>query len=133
MIPHRMRGLGGFGLAILLAVLNVPTVARAAGDPNVTHVDGYYTASRNGCSTLREHDGKVDSLVGELRGLRTGDHVRLEGRFVNGSPCGGTAVEVTLVQALWADDNHKTTYYDHLVNRTSFQDWSASNRGGRRH
>jgi len=119
------------GTALLMAsALALPGAARAAGDPGVTHIDGYYTGHRGHCSELREHDGKVDYLVGGLSGLKTGDHVRLEGRFVDSRSCGGAAVEVSTVQAIWADDKHRTTYYDQLQNG-SFADWAAANRGSR--
>jgi hypothetical protein len=79
--------------------------------------------------SLREHSGKVYGLVGAVRGLQSGDHVRLEGRFADGTGCGsGTGVNVTLVQAIWADDHHRTSYYDQLQNG-SFADWAAANRG----
>jgi hypothetical protein len=117
------------GTALLLSsALALPGAAHAAGDPGVTHIDGYYTGHRGRCAELREHDGKVDYLAGNLSGLKTGDHVRLEGRFVDSRFCGGTAVEVSTVQAIWADDKHRTTYYDQLQNG-SFADWAAANRG----
>ena len=72
-----------FGTALLMtAALSLPGAARAAGDPSVLHVDGYVEMGR--CPTLREHDGKVYGLVGAVGGLRSGDHVRLEGRLVVG-------------------------------------------------
>ena len=118
------------GAALLMtAALTLPGAARAAGDPSVVHVDGYLTSQGNRCLVLREHDGKTYGLVGAVGGLQTGDHVRLEGRFVDGSGCGsGTAVNVIDVQAIWGDDNHRTTYYDHLQNG-SFSQWAAANRG----
>jgi hypothetical protein len=120
-----------FGTALLMtAALALPGAVRAAGDPGVTHIDGYYTGHRGRCSELREHDGKIDYLAGNLGGLKSGDHVRLEGRFVDSRVCGGTAVEVSTVQAIWADDKHRTTYYDQLQNG-SFDDWAAANRGTR--
>ena len=118
------------GTALLMtAALTLPGTARAAGDPSVVHVDGYLTSQGNRCLILREHDGKTYGLVGAVGGLQTGDHVRLEGRFAGGSGCGaGTAVNVNQVQAIWADDNHRTTYYDHLQNG-SFERWAIDNRG----
>jgi hypothetical protein len=118
------------GTALLLtAALTLPGAARAAGDPSIVHVDGYLTDQGHRCLVLREHDGKIYGLVGAVGGLQTGDHVRLEGRFAGGSSCGGgTAVNVTDVQAIWADDNHRTTYYDHLQNG-SFAQWASANRG----
>lgn len=116
------------GTALLTAALALPGTARAAGDPSVVHVDGYLNDQGN-CLVLREHDGKIYGLTGDIGGLQNGDHVRLEGRFVDGSGCGaGTAVNVNQVQAIWADDNHRTTYYDHLQNG-SFTRWAEANRG----
>jgi hypothetical protein len=121
---YRIRTLGP--ALLMLAALALPAAARAAGDPNVMHVDGYFNGGR--CPELREHDGKVYNLVGDIGGLQSGDHVRLEGRLVDSRACGGTALEVTVVQALWADDHHRSTYYDHLRNG-SFDRWAAANRG----
>lgn len=116
------------GTALLTAALALPGAAQAAGDPGVVHVDGYLNDQGN-CLVLREHDGKIYGLTGDIGGLQNGDHVRVEGRFAGGSACGtGTAVNVTQVQAIWADDNHRTTYYDHLQNG-SFGQWAAANRG----
>jgi hypothetical protein len=118
------------GPALLVAAaLSLPDAARAAGDPSIVHVDGYLNSQGGRCLTLREHDGKLYNLVGAVGGLQTGDHVRVEGRFVDGSGCGtGTGVNVNQVQAIWADDHHRTTYYDQLQNG-SFADWAAANRG----
>ncbi len=117
------------GSALLFAAaLTLPGAAHAAADPNVVHVDGYLTSQGGRCLTLREHDGKVYNLVGGIGGLQNGDHVRLEGRFTRGGCGAGTGVEVSRVQTIWADDRHKTTYYDQLQNG-SFSDWAAANRG----
>jgi len=124
---NRQLRIRTFGTALLMtAALALPGAARAAGDPSVMHVDGYIDMGR--CPTLREHDGKVYGLVGAVGGLRSGDHVRLEGRLVDSYVCGGAAVKVAEVQAIWADDHHRTTYYDHLQNG-SFERWAADNRG----
>jgi hypothetical protein len=127
---NRQLRIRTLGTALLMtAALTLPGAARAAGDPSVVHVDGYLTNQGNRCLILREHDGKTYGLVGAVGGLQTGDHVRLEGRFAGGGSCGGgTAVNVTDVQAIWADDNHRTTYYDHLQNG-GFSQWASANRG----
>ncbi len=126
-LKHRSRLLGP--ALLVAAALTLPGAARAAGDPSVVHVDGYLNSQGRGCMTLREHDGKLYNLVGAVGGLQTGDHVRVEGRFVDGSGCGaGTGVNVTGVQAIWADDKHRTTYYDQVQNG-SFEQWAAANRG----
>lgn len=97
--------------------------AAAAADPSVAHIDGYLTVTGRGervCMQLRQHDGQTLGLFGRIVGLRTGDHVRLEGRFADRNHCGARGFEVTLVQTLWGDDNHRTTLYDHL-NGGSFE------------
>jgi hypothetical protein len=55
-------------------------------------------------------------MVGNTYGLEPGEHVRLYGRIVDGGTCGweGTAFDIYEVRTVWADDNHRRTYYDHL-------------------
>lgn len=121
------------GSALLVAAaLTLPGTVRAAGDPSVVHVDGYLTSQGGRCLTVREHDGKVYNLVGAVGGLQNGDHIRVAGRFVGGGCGAGTGVEVSQVQTIWADDHHKTTYYDQLQNG-SFSDWAAAHRGDDSH
>jgi hypothetical protein len=115
-------------VAAALTFPGLPGAARAAGDPSVVHVDGYLSTPNGRCLTVREHDGKTYNLVGATGGLQSGDHVRLEGRFVSGGCGAGTGVDVGRVQAIWADDHHRTTYYDQLQNG-AFTDWAAANRG----
>jgi hypothetical protein len=115
-------------VAAALTLPAFPDAARAAGDPSVVHVDGYLSSPNGNCLTVREHDGKIYNLVGAVGGLQTGDHIRVEGRFVSGGCGAGTGVDVSRVQAIWADDHHRTTYYDQLQNG-AFADWAAANRG----
>lgn len=115
---------------LLSATLAVPMAARAA-DYNAYAVDGYLSNDSNSnCMVLREHDGGTKLIAGAIGGLQSGDHVRLFGRNVDGSACNarGTAYQVEQVQTLWADDRHKTTYYDHLTDG-SFDSF-AQRRGG---
>src|SRR5260370_3200925 len=70
---------------------------------------------------VREHDGRVSSVIGNVDGLLTGDHVRLEGRLVPDPGCGAPGIQVTLVQTLWGDDYHRTTRYDHLNGEPFFR------------
>ncbi len=112
------------GPALLLAgALFLPVHgAFAQADPNVAHVDGYLSAEGS-CLMLRQHDGQVLALRGDTRGLASGDHVRLEGRFAADSGCGAAGFALTQVQAIWGDDNHRTVYYDHL-NGEPFVRWA---------
>jgi len=129
MIQHRFRSVGPALLAATLAVMAItfrPPVVLAAGDPNVVHVDGYFTSHERSCPELRDHQGKIYYLTGDIAGLRSGDHVRLEGRFADSRLCGGQAVDISVVQTIWGDDKHRTTYYDQLRNG-AFADWAAAN------
>jgi hypothetical protein len=127
-----------FAPALLLiagvSVLPIST-ARAANDGGMA-IDGYLSESRgSGCLALREHDGGTRYLTGAIRGLRSGDHVRLYAHPIDGSACNvrGNAYEVSEVLTLWADDRHKTTYYDHETNG-SFERYAyQNNRIGGRH
>ena len=85
-------------------------------DPNIFAIDGYLSDEGQECLTLRGHDGRLWSLAGGTYGLQPGEHVRLYGRIVDGGACGwqGTAYDIHEVQTVWADDRHRTTYYDHL-------------------
>ena len=112
--PRRRSRFRVLGPALLfLGVLALTPGTSYAAYPGVAHVDGYLSAS-GGCLMLREHDGRVYSVVGRTEGMLTGDHVRLEGRLVPDPGCGAPGFEVTLVQTLWGDDYHRTTRYDHL-------------------
>ena len=111
------------GPALLLAAgLILATPGASAAYPEITHVDGYLSAS-GGCLMLRQHDGRVMALRGAMRGLADGDHVRLEGRPAPDPGCGAPGFDVTVVQTLWADDYHRSTLYDHL-NGESFPHFS---------
>ncbi|MBV8203090.1 MAG: hypothetical protein JOZ15_20945 [Acidobacteria bacterium] len=100
--------------ALLLAgALALPARGFAAPYPDLAHLDGYLHASGEGeCVMLRQHDGRTYALRGELGGLRSGDHVRLAGRFAPDPGCGAPGFAVTAVLKLWADDNHRTAYFD---------------------
>lgn len=89
---------------------------RGGADPSIFHIDGYLTGGGGECRPLRDHDGRVWMLVGNTYGLQQGDHVRLYGRIVDGGQCGwqGTAFDIYEVRTVWADDRHRSTYYDHL-------------------
>jgi hypothetical protein len=113
---------------LLAAVMLIPAGAQP-GDTSLAHVDGYVSISPDGrCMVLKQHDGSSVTLFGRRRGLLNNDHVRLEGRLVPDNRCGGQGgLEITLVQAIWADDNHKSTYYDHLKDGL-FPQWVQRNR-----
>ncbi len=128
--PIRAIGRYLFAALVLLAV-SAPAVPAQAqpGDTSLAHVDGYLTGSPDGrCMLVKQHDGSLYTLVGRWHGLVGNDHVRLEGRFVPDRRCGGQGgFEVTSVQAIWADDHHRSTYYDHLKDG-DFRRWVERNR-----
>jgi hypothetical protein len=109
-------------LTLAASFLLAPVVAWAQGD----HVDGYISVSPDGrCMVLKQHDGSLLSLFGRRRGLQASDHVRLEGHLVAGASCGAPGgFETTDVQTIWADDKHKSTYYDHLKDGP-FDHWAG--------
>jgi hypothetical protein len=88
----------------------------------VDHVDGYLSVE-GPCLMLRQHDGELLALRGDIRGLVNGDHIRLEGRFAADPGCRAAGFAVTQVQAIWADDNHRSVYFDHL-NGEPFMHWA---------
>ncbi|HKH44922.1 MAG TPA: hypothetical protein VKM72_09705 [Thermoanaerobaculia bacterium] len=92
-----------------------PRRGGGGADPNVFHVDGYLDDGGE-CLFLRDHEGRTWAMVGNTYGLQPGEHVRLYGRPVDGSACGyrGAAFDIYEVRTVWADSNHKRTYYDHL-------------------
>jgi hypothetical protein len=110
-------------LAACLAAgfLLAPHAALAQND----HTDGYLSISPDGrCMVLKSHDGSLLAIYGRRRGLRNNDHVRLEGTLVPGGACGAPGgFKITAVQTIWADDRHKSTYYDHLKDG-SFDAWA---------
>jgi len=92
-----------------------PRRGGGGADPNVFHIDGYLDDGGE-CLFLRDHEGRTWAMVGNTYGLQPGEHVRLYGRPVDGSACGyrGAAFDIYEVRTVWADNNHKRTYYDHL-------------------
>jgi len=121
-------------LSALTAALALPATTYAASDGGFA-TDGYVSNDRNSdCMVLRQHDGSVRYITGDIDGLQSGDHVRVYGYSVSGSACDvrGSAYEVTQVQALWGDDRHKTTYFDYQRDG-SFSRYAdrQSGRGGR--
>jgi hypothetical protein len=88
---------------------------RGGADRSVIAADGYLD-DNGSCLILRGHQGQVYNLVGDTRGLNEGDHIRLLGQLLyqRDNRCGGQLMEVRQVQTLWADNNHRRTYFDHL-------------------
>jgi hypothetical protein len=116
---------------LLTAMVALPGSARAA-NPNEFALDGYLSDSGGRCMVLRLHDGGSRLVTGNVDGLQSGDHVRLFGHLVNNA-CGyrTQAYEVDEVHTLWADDRHRSTYFDHLSDG-SFQDYAyGESRSGR--
>jgi hypothetical protein len=92
-----------------------PRRGRGGADPNVFHVDGYLDDGGD-CLFLRDHEGRTWAMVGNTYGLQPGEHVRLYGRPTGGGACGNRAAafDIYEVRTVWADNNHRRTYYDHL-------------------
>lgn len=127
--PSRIQLACIVGAFLLVAGLAVPFTA----DSDVAYATDGYTSwdEDSDCLLLRQHDGKVRVLTGNIDGLDEDDHVRIFGRNVRGAECNdydGPAYEVSDVFTLWGDDNHKTTYYDHETDG-SFSRWVQRNRG----
>lgn len=101
----------------LLIALGASASGAFAKDLSIIAVDGYLRAERHGdvrTLVLTDHSGERYVLVGGTRGLASGDHVRLLGRRTPGRRYARDAFAVTEVQAIWADDRHRTVYFDHL-------------------
>lgn len=97
------RGVGGGG-------------GGGGADPSVFHVDGYLEPGGD-CLFLNDHEGRTWAMVGNTYGLQPGEHVRLYGRPVDaGDVCGyrAAAFDIYEVRTVWADNNHRRTFYDHL-------------------
>ncbi|HVR07691.1 MAG TPA: hypothetical protein VMW75_06540 [Thermoanaerobaculia bacterium] len=104
------------GPALLLAGASIfPASGAGMAYPSIAHLDGYLSApiANGDCVMLRQHDGRTYSLRGNLEGLRSGDHVRLEGRFAPDPGCNAPGFSVLTVQELWADDNHRDASFDY--------------------
>jgi hypothetical protein len=133
MNPQLRTAVRNLLLAVLLGLTCLAVTAAPAaawqGDTSLAHIDGYLSISPDGrCMVLKQHDGSLLTLFGRRRGLVNNDHLRLEGRLVAGNGCGGQGgFEITKVQTVWADDNHRSTYYDHLKNG-DFVRWVEQNR-----
>ncbi len=85
---------------------------RGGADRSVIAADGILEDNGR-CLILRGHQGQVYNLVGGTDGLREGEHVRLVGRLLYDRDGCGEAMDVHQVQAIWADRNHRQTYFDH--------------------
>ena len=109
-------------LTALLIALGATASGAFAKDRSLLTVDGYLRAERHGGSrtlVITEHTGIRYVVVGNTAGLASGDHVLLLGRRVPGDRYGRgryarDAFSLIEVQAIWADDRHKTVYFDHL-------------------
>jgi hypothetical protein len=131
--PRRRSCFRVLGPALLfLGALALTPGTSYAAYPGVAHVDGFLSAN-GGCLMLRDHDGRVYSVIGSTEGLYAGDHVRLEGRLAPDPGCSAPGFDVTLVQTLWGDERHRTTRYDHLDGEPFFRWAERSGRlGGER-
>ena len=115
-VHSRNRLAMALGAALVVTGLAMPFLL-SADDGFAT--DGYLKEERSGCLVIAEHDGHQRVLTGAINGLQPQDHVRLWGHPVRGAECNhfrSPAYEVTEVLTIWADDRHKSTYYDHEKN-----------------
>lgn len=89
------------------------------------HIDGFVFDEGGDCSLLRDHQGHVFALVGNIGDVVQGDHLRLQGRVVEGERCDwrGTAFEVVQVKTLWDNNRHETAAYDYQRDRYSFEEY----------
>jgi flagellar biosynthesis GTPase FlhF len=89
------------------------------------HIDGFVVDEGGHCSLLRDHQGHVFALVGNIGDIVQGDHLRLQGRVVDGGLCDwrGTAFEVIQVKTLWDNNRHDTASYDYQRDRYSFEEF----------
>jgi hypothetical protein len=131
------------GRTLLAATLALAFLAAAPAAAAVVYIDGYVTAGPDvHCTLVKGHDGRVYALEGAgWQGVIANDHVRLAGRFVPERRCGvQSGFEVSDVQTIWTDDNHRSVYYDHARDGR-FRDWarrhhereSAREHGDREH
>jgi hypothetical protein len=110
------------GVGVLLAAgLILPARSAFAAD----HIDGFLSLEGR-CMILTEHEGGKLALIGGTAGLTGGDHVRLEGSYSPDPGCGVQGFSVTQVHTIWADDNHRSTFFDHL-NGKPFAQWAQEN------
>ncbi|HVR97019.1 MAG TPA: hypothetical protein VMW27_10415 [Thermoanaerobaculia bacterium] len=89
------------------------------------HIDGFVFDEGGDCSLLRDHQGHVFALVGNIGDVVQGDHLRLQGRVVDGGLCDwrGTAFEVAQVKTLWDNNRHEHASYDYQRDRISFEEY----------
>jgi hypothetical protein len=92
------------------------------------HIDGFVFDEGGNCSLLRDHQGHVFALVGNIGDIVQGDHLRLQGRVVDGGLCDwrGTAFEVLQVKTLWDNNRHEHALYDYQRDRYSFEEYLDS-------
>jgi LysM repeat protein len=70
--------------------------SRHAGRRGSVSVSGTLTRQGVECPVMRGDDGRTYSLLGELRGVRPGDRIHVEGRIVEMSTCmQGTSLEIS--------------------------------------
>jgi hypothetical protein len=89
------------------------------------HIDGFVFDEGGHCSLLRDHQGHVFALVGNIGDIVQGDHLRLQGRVVDGGLCDwrGTAFEVVQVKTLWDNNRHEHASYDYQRDRIPFEQY----------
>jgi len=76
-----------------------PPAAPEAPPPGTVRVEGLLTSDGVECPSMRGTDGRLYTLVGDLRGFKTGDHVVVEATVAEVSFCmQGTTLEVKSIR-----------------------------------
>jgi hypothetical protein len=71
----------------------------ATNSDGLLYREGTVSRENPACVTLRELNGEIHALSGELAALKTGDYARIEGTFGGDSGCStGIAIKVTRIR-----------------------------------
>jgi hypothetical protein len=76
-------------------------------------IEGRLTDESWECATMRDRNGRLFSLIGDLEGFDPGDRVEVAGRLVSGSGCPGTTIRVddirgdrrNVIERIFGDDD----------------------------
>lgn len=87
MLRFFLTGLIGVALAGCATAPGAPTAPDSPANDGTARVQGRLTAEGVECPALRSDDGTLYTLLGDLKGLKTGDRVAVEGTRVEISFC----------------------------------------------